>query len=135
MLTIYLTFNGNCQEALNMYEEVFQTTNSGIMRFSDMPPSENFVIEYPEMIMHSEIEVNGGKLLMSDNIELNTVIGDNMTINYATKDESELRGIWDRFTEQGAHVEMELEPSFFAPLFGILTDRFGIQWMLMIDGE
>lgn len=135
MLTNYLVFNGNCTQAIEFYESVFDTKNSGIMKFSDMPPSENMEIDNPELVMHAEIPVEGGKLLLSDNPDLNTIIGDNITINFSSNDVEKVKSIWKNFIDKGSEVSMELEPSFFATLFGHLTDPFGINWMLMVPGD
>lgn len=135
MLTNYLIFNGNCAEAIEFYEEVFEAKNSGVMKFSDMPASENIEIHNPDLIMHAEIPIEGGKLLLSDNPDFNTVIGDNITINFSSKDEEKVRRVWNNFLDRNSEVAMNLEESFIAPLFGHLTDPFGINWMIMVPGD
>lgn len=73
--------------------------------------------------------------MMSDDPGPNFLHGNHMAVTWSTDDEQQLRTVWNNFVAEGATVKMELEPSFFSPLFGVIEDPFGIQWMLMMYDE
>lgn len=135
MLTQYLFYNGQCEEALHLYEKAFNSKNTGLMRFKDAPPSEEMGLVDPEMVMHTELPVGESTLFMSDDPMLQTTVGDNISINYSNDDFEEVRRVWNVFVENGSTVTMELEPTFFSPLFGQVTDPYGISWMIMANSH
>lgn len=136
LIEVYLTFDNNCLEALEFYQKILGGEITSVMRFSDMPSPEeggmdDISDDFQDGIMHATLQIGDRSIMGSDNPYGGTVFGDSVTLNWSHPDPDEVRRVWKAFTEAGSTVEMELEESFFAKLFGLLTDPFGINWQIM----
>lgn len=136
----YLSFDGNCRDALNYYKTLFNGEITYIQTWNDMPDmddadQEGMPADMPDIadddIMHASLKIGNASLMMSDNPNKNTVFGDSITLTWSHPDEAEVKRVWQAFVADGATVNMDLEPSFFAPLFGSLKDHLGINWQIM----
>jgi PhnB protein len=133
----YLTFNGNAAEAMNFYKSVFGGDfMGGISLFKDMPDSENLSAADGEKVMHVSLPI--GKdchLMASDTIEgmgPPFTPGNNFSIAIQVENEEESRRLFNGLSA-GGQVTMPLDKTFWAELFGMFTDKFGIQWMVSYD--
>jgi PhnB protein len=127
-LSIFLVFNGNCKEVMDFYAEVFKATPGRVMRYDDAPGG-NQTPGMDDKIMYGEMVVGGINLMFCDSPR-DVVFGSNYNLNYSSTDHSEVRRIYDAIKEGGA-VGMELQQTFFAELYGMVTDKFGINWNIM----
>ena len=129
MLGHYLMFNGNCAEALKVYEKAFGGKITEMQRYGDMPPNPAFPIaeKDKDRVLHARLSIEGGELMCADSSQ-RSQSGDNMYVSITTKDEAAVRKAWDILKEDG-EVYMELAPSFFANAHGSLRDKYGINWM------
>lgn len=129
-LNPYLSFRDNAREAMEFYRSVLGG-NLDISNFGDMArdPSER------DKVMHAMLETpNGFTLMASDTpASMNVTRGDNFAISLSGDDEAELRGYWDKLSE-GARIAMPLEKAPWGDTFGMLTDKFGVGWMVNIAG-
>ncbi len=135
----YLTFNGNAEEAFNFYKSVFGGEFMGeVNRFKDMPDSENLSAEDGDKVMHVALPIgNGSTLMASDTIEAMGQPfkpGNNFTISIHPENAEEANRLFNGLSA-GGQVSMPLEKTFWAELFGQFTDKFGIQWMVNLDGD
>lgn len=134
----YLTFNGNCEEAFNFYKSVFGGEFPYIGRFKDMPDSEKMPEAAKNLIMHVSLPISEGHVLMgSDSSEAfgqNTVIGNNISVSLNAQSEDEAHKLFNGLSA-GGKVTMPLEKTFWGALFGMFTDKFGINWMVNYDYE
>ena len=133
----YLTFNGNCEEAFNFYKSVFGGEFPFIGRFKDMPAGDFQVQESDgEKIMHVSLPIGQGTVLMgsdtSESCGQPTTIGNNFSISINTESEAEATELFNGLSE-GGQVTMPLDKVFWGAYFGMLTDRFGINWMVNYD--
>lgn len=133
----YLTFNGNAEKAMNFYRSVFGGEFMGeVNRFKAMPDSENLSPEDGEKVMHVALPIgNGTTLMASDTIEgmgQPFKSGNNFSISIHTENEEEAHRLFNGLSA-GGQVAMPLEKTFWAALFGMFTDKFGIQWMVNYD--
>lgn len=131
----YLSFPGNAAEALSFYEKAFDGKAGFISHFKDLPEDQGDMDGNPEHILHATVQIGETPLMMSDDPSPNFRSGNQIGLCWSTDDHDELNRVWKHFVEAGSQVEMELEPNFFSPMFGVLTDPYGIQWMLMIYNE
>lgn len=137
----YLNFNGNCEEAFNFYQTVFEKPLLGTHRFGDMPADPNFSIPEQDRnkIMHTAININDHTMLMgSDCIESfgqKAVFGTGTYIMLDTDTADEARELHDKLSIDAQHMEMDLEETFFAERFSSFTDKFGISWMVHYEGN
>lgn len=130
----YLSFPGNANEALDFYAQCFDSQPDFVSQYKDIPEpdAEMFAGVDPELILHASIRLGSSQLMVSDDSSPTFQSGGQVAVTWSTDDEEELKRVWNHFVEGGSKVEMELEPSFFSPLFGAVTDPFGIHWMLMM---
>ena len=134
----YLTFNGNCEEAFNFYKSVFGGEFPYIGRFKDMPDSEKIPEVAKELIMHVSLPISEGNVLMgSDSSEAfgqSHQPGNNIAVSINAANEDEAKKLFNGLSA-GGKVTMPLEKTFWGALFGMFTDKFGINWMVNYDYE
>lgn len=129
----YLLFEGRCEEALNFYREAIGAEIQALMRYSDSPepPPPGCTPARPDMVMHANFKVGDTQIMASDDPSPNAqpFAGFSLTLNCANAAEAE-----QRFAALSAHgdVSMPLGPTFFSPAFGMLKDRFGVPWMVIV---
>lgn len=130
-LNPYLHFRTNAREAMEFYRSVFGG-DLQVMPFGDMAhdPSEK------ELVMHSALTAPNGFLLMGSDVPASMDLpqGRSMTVSISGDDEPELRGYWDKLSA-GATISAPLEKAPWGDSFGMLTDRFGVPWMVNISAQ
>lgn len=137
-VNVYLTFDGNCEEAFNFYKSVFGGEFPHVGRFGDMPPQEGMPPlpeQFKNRIMHITLPISEETLLMgSDTMpgmhELET--GNNFSLAINTNSREEAERLFGALSEGGT-VTMPLTDTFWGAYFGMWTDRFGINWMVNYD--
>ncbi len=132
-LSPYLHFNGNCEEAMNFYKSVLGGELE-INRFSNFASPEMPVSnEQKDKVMHSVLKNDSLSFMASDGMPGRTVnIGDGISISIGGTDETQLAGIFNGLSQGGA-ITMPLAKQVWGDLFGMLTDKFGIHWMINIS--
>ncbi len=132
-INAYLTFDGNCREAMNFYKEclggelVLNTVAGSAMEASCKP-------EHKDLIMHATL-TNGGLLLMaSDNLMSaeRLTIGNDVTLSLNCSSDKEINTYFSKLAE-GGEIEMPLMTQFWGATFGMLKDKYGKSWMLNYD--
>jgi len=120
VLNAYLNFPGNSEEAFKFYRSVFGGEFSSLQRFKDTPEAGRVPDSAKEMLMHIALPVgNGNKLTWGNNFHL--------SVEADSKEQA--KKFFDKLSE-GAKVTQPLQDTFWGSYFGMLTDRFGIQWMI-----
>jgi PhnB protein len=132
-LNPYISFRDNAREALEFYHGVFGG-DLNMSTFAEFQMSEDPADA--EKIMHGQLDAPNGMTLMAADTpsSMETVDASNITISLSGADEPELRGYWDKLTD-GGNVTMPLEKAPWGDHFGMLTDRFGVAWMVNIAGQ
>ncbi|MBI4910524.1 MAG: VOC family protein [Acidobacteria bacterium] len=126
----YIAFKGNCRQAVEFYKsalgaEVLFTQTYGESPMSDMGPADN--------IMHCSIQVGGSTIMMCDDPRPDGgAAGSNISLAIGLNDPARAKQLFDNLAEGGA-VVMPLGKTFWAEAFGMLTDKFGIKWMVNCD--
>ena len=125
----YLFFSGDCQQAFARYHEIFGGELT-VLRNGDVPESDRMPGGADDFVMHAAIVLPGGGVLMgSDDPSGTGGPKTGVSVNVSLDEESEARQVFDALADGGS-VDMPLEPTFFAALFGSLTDRFGVSWLV-----
>jgi len=131
-ITAYLTFNGNCREAMAFYKdclggELFlQTVGSS-------PMADKMPLHMKESILHSTLRHDGLVIMASDMCSDKGVVkGTNVTLCLNGTSEEEARQRYHQLST-GGEATHPLEHTFWGALFGELTDPFGIQWMINVE--
>jgi PhnB protein len=133
----YLTFNGNCEEAFNFYKSVFGGQFQYLGRFKDMPPMGDKAVPLSEgdRIMHVSLPISKETILMgSDTSEVSgpAVAGTNFSISVSTDTKAEADKLFKGLSTGGKET-MPMDNTFWGSYFGMLTDKFGINWMVSCD--
>ena len=138
LVHVYLNFPGTTADALRLYETVFGTKTSARMTFGEVP----WVSDVPEAakskIMHAELPLTDAVHLMaSDFVEGVSpgvfVRGNDFNVSIVARDKAEADRAFALLSERGA-VRMPLANAPWGPYFGMCTDRFGVQWMVSLQG-
>ena len=137
-LNIYLTFNGNCEEAFKFYQSVFGGQIPYMGRFKDMPPDEDAKLNPGEenRIMHVSLPISKETMLMGSDTGGDWASaysqGNNFTISITADSKEEAEKLFKGLSA-GGKVTMPLGKTFWSECFGMLTDKFGINWMMSFD--
>lgn len=125
----YLFFDGECAEAFRFYARVTGWRLETLMRYADAPQCDGMPDEYRDRIIHASLVTDNGPLMASDCPpgEFRPPAG--FALSISLDDPDRARGLFDALAE-GGRVDMPMEPTFFAEHFGMLTDRFGVSWMV-----
>jgi len=131
-LNPYLNFKDDAREAMEFYHSIFggELTMSTFADFqSAQDPSEN------DLIMHGQLDGPSGLTLMGadtpKHVEYREPAG--FSVSLSGEDEATLRGYWDKLVDGGTVVQ-PLEVAPWGDAFGMLTDRYGISWLVNISG-
>ncbi|HXM19581.1 MAG TPA: VOC family protein [Candidatus Tumulicola sp.] len=120
---------GRCEEALNFYKRIFGGEIGQIMRWKEAPAEMGLPAELGNRIMHSTFTSPAVKFMASD-AQPTTQYGDGaISLSLGTKDVSEAKRLFDALS-QGGKVEVPLEKAFWGAMFGMFTDKYGIDWMV-----
>ncbi len=128
----YLNFNGKCEEAFNFYKVVFGGEFQNLQRFKDTPSVEHLLDNEREWLIHVALPIGKDTLLMgsdSPSAMGQVTSGNNFHISIQTDNDEETNQIFNRLST-GGKVTMPLEKTFWGARFGMLVDKFGIQWMV-----
>ena len=132
----YLTFNGNTEEAFNFYKSVFGGEFINVQYFKDMPGETNYKPEEGEKIMHISMSLGDGEYLMaSDTMESMSSdfkIGNNFSLSVNADSEANADKLFNGLSSGGT-ITMPLAKTFWGSYFGMLTDKFGIQWLVSYE--
>ncbi len=128
-LNPYISFDGNAREAMEFYAGALGGTLR-ISTFGEFGADDQAIAG---KVMHGMLETDSGFTLMGADTPPGMPYnpGDNIAISLSGDDEAELRGYWDKLSEGGT-VTVPLEKQMWGDVFGMLTDQFGIGWMVNI---
>lgn len=132
----YLFFSGRCEEALNYYQEHLGASISMLMRFSDSPeplPEDALTPGFEDKVMHCEFNIANIKLFASDGCGDGTEIS-GFSLALTLNDPDEAHRVFNALAKNG-QINMPLTETFWSPLYGQVTDQFGVAWMVMLPGE
>ncbi|GGI13771.1 VOC family protein [Gottfriedia solisilvae] len=128
----YLILNGNGEEAVSFYENAFNTKTLILQRFGDMPGDENTNLsdEEKNRILHAHLKVGSTDLMISDTFTgLPYQIGDQTTLSILINDVETTKEVFGKL-QDGGKVIISLHETFWSPLYGQVTDKFGVTWQV-----
>jgi PhnB protein len=127
----YLFFTGNCEEALNFYKKVFGGEIRELSRFKEAPPDPDHPVkpEDGERVMHATFKSPDFSFMASDASAGKQYGEGPITLSLGLTDVAAAQRVFDSLA-QGGNVEMPLSDMFWGAKFGMLTDKFGIDWMV-----
>jgi PhnB protein len=131
-LNPYLNFNGKTEEAFNFYKSVFGGEFTNVQRIGDTPFGQEMPTDERKRIMHIALAIGGTVLMGSDILESQghkLSVGNNCHININAASKTEADKIFKGLSA-GGNVTMPLENAFWGAYFGMVTDKYGVQWMV-----
>jgi PhnB protein len=129
-LSPYLSFGGDAEAALKFYAEALNGRVTDLKRFSEAPqmphPNKN-------EILHGRVEAQGLRIMASDG-KKDAPSGGRISLSLDFTDNAELDRVFAKLSAGGT-VTMPVAEQFWGARFGMLTDKFGIVWMLNCDAK
>jgi PhnB protein len=128
----YLFFNGRCEEAIEFYKNTLGAKVEMLMRFKEAPGDHKCSPGTEEKVMHSCLRIGETAVMASDGMAQGKpeFKGFSLTIN--AKDKAEADRLFGALSD-GGQVHQPLVETFFSPRFGMLADKFGVGWMVMVE--
>ena len=130
----YLNFEGRCEEALDFYRRAVGAEVLMLMRWKDSPDPAMRMPGADDKVMHASVRIGETTLMASDGRNQGKPSFHGFSLSLTAPSEADSRKLFDALAE-GGKVDMPLMKTFFSPSFGTLTDRFGVSWMVYVDGE
>lgn len=131
MLDSYLFFDGTCKEAMTFYQKAIGGELLAMMTYADSPePNQCGGVDAKDRIMHAHLLLDGRNLMASDTPPGQpgpAPAGFALSLNYPSADDA--RKVFDTLAN-GGKVTMPMAKTFWVETFGMVTDRFGIPWMV-----
>ncbi len=130
----YLFFNGRCEEAMNFYKEAIGATISFQMRMNEAPeppPPVAIPEGFENKIMHASLRVGEMNLMVTDGNSNMQPSFKGFALSLGVADAAEAKQKFDALA-QGGKVTMALDKTFWSPCFGMLEDKFGVGWMVIV---
>ncbi len=128
--TPYLFFNGSCREAMGLYQKILggelEAVTYGDAQGAGCPPGAE------KRIIHAALKKGGFLLMASDTPAEPLEVGDNIQLSLSCESLEKIEPLFKALS-QGGEVKMELHDAFWGARFGMLTDRYGIHWMLSCE--
>ena len=128
----YLFFNGRCEEAIEFYKNTLGAKVEMLMRFKEAPGDHKCSPGTEEKVMHSCLRIGETAVMASDGMAQGKpeFKGFSLTIN--AKDKAEADRLFGALSD-GGQVHQPLIETFFSPRFGMLADKFGVNWMVIAE--
>jgi PhnB protein len=133
----YLFFDGKCEEALAFYSRVAGAKVEALFRFKDSPeppPPDMLPPGSGDKVMHCNFRIGDTQIMASDGKCAGKLAFSGFSLSLAVANAAEAERLFKALGE-GGRVEMPLGKTFFSPAFGMLTDRFGVGWMVVVEPD
>jgi PhnB protein len=131
----YLFFEGRCEEALQFYAKALGARIGMVMRYKEAPeqPSEGMVAPgSDEKIMHADFTVGDTRIMASDGGCSGNAQFGGFSLAIACRTPDEADRCFNALAD-GGQVQMPLGQTFFSPRFGMVQDKFGVGWMVVVE--
>jgi PhnB protein len=132
-INTYLFFGGRCEEAIAFYKTALGAQTEMLMHFEESPepqPSEAMPPGWGRKVMHASFRIGDTLLMASDGCGENQSHG-GFSLALSVPTEAEADRAFAALGD-GGHVQMPLAKTFWSPRFGMVADRFGVHWMIMV---
>jgi PhnB protein len=132
-ITPYLMFGGRCEEALAFYRDALGAEVELLMRFNESPePTPPGVLQpgFEKKVMHASFSVRGIRLMGSDGCNEQSRF-EGFRLNLQVPSEADAKRAFNALAAGGT-VQMPLTKTFWSPCYGMVTDKFGLGWMVMV---
>jgi len=136
LLQPYLFYGGRCEEAIAFYRQTLGAQVEMLMRHSESPdphPPGMLAPGFEQKVMHATIRIGGAVLMLSDGCDDQSRFN-GFRLSLALPTEAEAQRAFAGLAA-GGQVQLPLGKTFWSPCFGMVTDRFGVGWMVTVAAE
>ena len=133
----YLFFDGRCEEAVEFYRKALGAEVTMLMRYKDSPESPQPGMVKPgseNKVMHSSFRIGETTVMASDGHCLGKPSFQGFSLSLTAPNVAEADGKFAALAD-GGKVQMPLSKTFFSPRFGMVADRFGVSWMIIVPAS
>jgi PhnB protein len=127
----YVSFEGRCDEAIEFYKKSIGAKVDMLMRFKEAPDQSMITPESKDKVMHAALHAGDTQLLMSDGRCTGSANFNGIALALSVATEADVDRIFNALSD-GGKVNMPLAKTFFSPKFGMVADKFGVGWMVMV---
>ncbi|ABD71808.1 3-demethylubiquinone-9 3-methyltransferase [Rhodoferax ferrireducens T118] len=130
----YLFFEGRCEEALEFYRTTLGAKVTMLMRFKENPepqPPGMFPPGSDDKVMHASFTIGETTLMASDGRATGSPVFQGFSLSLSAPTDAEAKRLFSALGD-GGQVQMPLGKTFFASSFGMVADRFGVSWMIIV---
>jgi len=131
----YLNFDGRCAEALEFYKKALGAEVEMVMKYKDCPVPMDPKMTPPgseNKVMHASFKIGESTLMASDSHCMGKPEFKGISLSLPAPDEATANKLFKALSD-GGKVQMPLTKTFFSPAFGIVNDRFGINWLVLVE--
>ncbi len=128
----YLSFDGRCEEAVEFYRSKLGAEVTALMRFKEAPDQSMMPPGTGDKVMHGALRFGDTVVMVTDGMCKGAAKFEGISLALTAKDIPEAERFFNALAD-GGQVEMPLAETFFSPRFGMLADRFGVKWMLVVE--
>ncbi len=128
----YLFFSGNCEEALEFYKKALGAEVQMMVRYKESPeppPADKVPANWGDKIMHANVRIGETQVMASDGCAQEGAGFKKFSLTISTANEADTDRLFNALAN-GGQVQMPLGKTFFSPRFGMVTDKFGLCWMV-----
>lgn len=130
----YLFFDGRCEEAIEFYRKALGAEVDMLMRYNespDPPPPGVIPPGWENKVMHASLRIGGAMLMASDGCGEGPPSFQGFSLSLSVPDEATADRLFAALGD-GGQVQMPLGRTFFSPRFGMVADRYGVSWMIIV---
>ena len=130
----YLFFDGRCDEALEFYRRTLRAEVTMLMRFKDSPEPHQPGMVPPgseNKVMHASFRIGDSTVMASDGRCLGKPNFQGFSLSLSVPNDAEAERLFAALGD-GGQVQMPMAKTFFSSRFGMVADRFGVPWMIIV---
>ena len=127
----YLNFDGRCDETLAFYKKAIGVELGMLMRWKDSPDKTMCTPDNAEKVMHAQFQIGDTTVMASDGRNTGKPNFQGITLSISASTAAEADGIFAGLAD-GGQVQMPMGKTFFSPRFGMVADKFGVGWMILV---
>jgi PhnB protein len=130
----YMFFDGRCEEAIDFYRGAIGAEVTMLMRFKDCPEPAQAGMITPgteNKVMHANLRIGDATVLVSDGRCTGQMAFQGFALSLDAPNEAEAERLFTALSNRG-QVQMPLSKTFFAKSFGMVADRFGVTWIVIV---
>lgn len=133
----YLFFDGRCEEAIEFYRKTLGAEVTMLMRFKDSPepmPADRMPPGSENKVMHASLRIDDANIMASDGNCQGRPSFQGFALSLGVANEADAERLFSALSD-GGQVQAPLEKTFFSPRFGMVADRFGVSWMVIVEAQ